>query len=52
MEILAQDLTFTNMFLLHLRYLDVDSGSTVPQQPALEGITSNIIRCINKTITH
>lgn len=50
MEILAQDLQTTDKFLAHLRRLDVDAGSSVPQQPALERIASDIILRINETV--
>jgi hypothetical protein len=50
MEILAQDLQTTDKFLAHLRRLDIDAGSSVAQQPALERIASDIIRRINETV--
>ena len=44
MEIFAQDLHSTDTFLCHLRKLDVDPGSFVAQQPALEKLASDVIR--------
>jgi len=49
MQVLAQDLASTDKFLSHLRHLDVDCGSSVAQQPALEKIASDVIRRINET---
>jgi hypothetical protein len=50
MEALANDLQTTDKFLIHLRRLDVDAGSSVAQQSALERIASDIIRRINETV--
>lgn len=49
MELLAQNLDFTDKFLLHLRTLDIDPGTFGSQPPALERIASDVIRRINET---
>lgn len=49
MEVLAQDLESTDKFLSHLRRIDIDSGSSGSQQPALERIASDVIRRINES---
>ena len=50
LEVLAQDLHSTDMFLGHLRTLDVDHGSFAAQQPVLEKLASEVIRRINETV--
>jgi hypothetical protein len=50
MEVLAQDLHSTDMFLGHLRTLDVDPGSFAAQQPVLEKLASDVIRRMNETV--
>ncbi|KAG6821480.1 hypothetical protein H0H93_010204 [Arthromyces matolae] len=49
MELLAQNLESTDNFLTHLRTLDLDSGSSGGQQPALERIASDVILRLNET---
>ncbi|KAF9031382.1 hypothetical protein BDZ89DRAFT_1064004 [Hymenopellis radicata] len=49
MEILAENLESTDQFLLHLRRIDTDIGSSSSQQPALERIASDVIRRLNDT---
>ncbi|KAF8909297.1 hypothetical protein CPB84DRAFT_1765768 [Gymnopilus junonius] len=50
MEVLAQDLESTDKFLNHLRRVDVDPGSSAPQQPSLEKLASDVIRRINMSV--
>jgi len=50
MEVLAHDLHSTDMFLGHLRKLDVDPGSFAAQQPVLEKLASDVIRRMNETV--
>lgn len=50
MEVLAQDLESTDVFLNHLRSIDVDPGSSASQQPSLERLASDVIRRINVTL--
>lgn len=49
MEVLAENLESTDKFLSHLRCIDIDSGSSSSQQPALEKIASDVIRRLNDT---
>jgi hypothetical protein len=48
LTLFALDLECTDKFLSHLRRLDIDSGSSL-SQPALEKITSDVIRRMNDT---
>ena len=50
MKVLAHDLHSTDMFLGHLRKLDVDPGSFAAQQPVLEKLASDVIRRMNETV--
>ncbi|KZT07279.1 uncharacterized protein LAESUDRAFT_725187 [Laetiporus sulphureus 93-53] len=48
MNVLAQDLEYTEKFLTQLRHLDADHGQS-PTQPNLEKLASDMIRRINDT---